>query len=265
MGFEDVDYDLRVFQAGLPLRLRARGPGDPPRVAVPRAAGREADALAGDELRATCARSGRACRSPSSRPSCEWTALRTSCSSRQSADASCYHRIDAAGDRARLRLVRARLAAAADDRSAAARSRSARDEPRPRRVPDRRRPDAGAGGLARPDPRSCRPAGRRSSSTSTTTCTRSRSDPRRPGADRDAAPHVRRGDLRDRVHRRALRALQRDARIVCENGIDLACVRADAGPPHDTVNIGWAGSTLLARRDAALAGADRRRDARPRP
>ena len=33
----------------------------------------------------------------------------------QSADASCYHRDDAPGDRARLRLVRARLAAAADD------------------------------------------------------------------------------------------------------------------------------------------------------
>ena len=49
--------------------------------------------------------------------------------------------------------------------------------------------------------------------------------------------------------------------FVCENGIDLRGY-ALTKPPHDTVNIGWAGTTHARGGDAALAGADRRGDAR---
>ena len=81
MGCEDVDYDLRVFQAGFAVRLRAGDPGDPPRVAVPGAARTRSSCAGRRRASPTCARSGRACRSPSSRPSSRWTSPRTSSSS----------------------------------------------------------------------------------------------------------------------------------------------------------------------------------------
>ena len=49
--------------------------------------------------------------------------------------------------------------------------------------------------------------------------------------------------------------------FVCENGIDLRSY-ALTRPPHDTVNIGWSGTTMPARRDTAVAGSDRGDDAR---
>ena len=160
----------------------------------------------------------------------------------QSADASCYHRIDAARDRARLRLVRARLAAAADDRSAAARCRFDAGRARPRRLPDRRPADAGEEGWLDLIPKL--QAG------GTKVVLRRRLPHAR---DRDRPPrcwtlieallaHVRRRDLRDRVHRRALRAVQ-PADVRLRERHRPARLRADASPPHDTVNIGWAGTT----------------------
>ena len=196
----------------LPLRLRAGGPGDPPRVAVPRAARREGDALAGDELRATCARSGRAADRASSRPGCEWSRRRTSSSSASRPTRACYHRMmlpaialgcDWCGldsPPPRMTLGRGEVAVR-------------RGRARPRRLPDRRHPDPVAGGLARPDPRSCRPAGRRSCTTPTTTCTRSSTDPEVLASDRDAARACATGVIcATRVHRRALRAVQPAAR-----------------------------------------------------
>ena len=116
----------------------------------------------------------------------------------QSADASCYHRIDAAGARARLRLGRARLAAAADDRSAAARSRF-----------DEGGPDLGA----LPRSSSCRRRRRRAGSTLIPRAAGGRDEGRvrrrlPPARDRDRPEdvltlietllaHVRRRDLRD--------------------------------------------------------------------
>ena len=91
LGFEDVDYDLRVFQRRFRVRLRARRPRRPPRVDVPRPARREGRALAAREPRPPApemggrgARRARAERVIDAREDVLFVA--------QSGGGSCYHR-----------------------------------------------------------------------------------------------------------------------------------------------------------------------------
>ena len=223
----------------VPLPLRAGDHRDPPRVAVPLAAGREAAALARPEPARSCAASGRTSPSPSSPAACDGRAVRRPVGRRELL--SPRH---AAGAGARLRLVRARR--------------------RRRRMSSAAARCACAGGTACP----------RSTATTYSSSQTPAQDgwldliPRaagRPGRgsfyDIDYDLHAfatgRRGAGAGRGAGRALRRCasarpSRSPSATARSTPTRTCARAGSTsrayaltrPPHDTVNIGWSGRTL---------------------
>ena len=251
-GCEDVDYDLRVFQAGFECvyepAIRAihyeslfRSRPD-----------EKVHAVAGDELRPPAAEVGGRADRRSSRPSCRCGRRRTSLFVGQTADASFYHRVmlpaPALGcDWCGLDSPPPRMTLGRGEVRFGAR------RARPRRLPHRRRADAvrtragstlirelQAGGTARPLRRRLLPATR--SSADAEVLDAGRDVPRRSATACICATRARSRERYARLNPRT---------FVCENGIDLKAY-ALTRPAHDTVNIGWAGTSRAARGDAAV-------------
>ena len=234
MGYEDVDYCLRVFQAGFPCiyepaisaihhesLFRSRPDEKQQRwhdLSIARLRQKWADLpvaeLAGGHV---------------------MDALFVA----QTADASCYHRVDAAGARARLRLVRARRAAAAVARRPRQRARARRASRRSTSYEVARRAD-----------RRPRTAGWTLIAALQASGTRVLCDldydlhavegqrPRGHRAGRVAHRDVRRRDLRDAADRRALRAVQPQHARVRERDRPR---RLRADPPRRTTRSTSAG------------------------